>query len=440
MKTGTRSILIGIAVIAFVQLFPGRSFGWGNTWLGISLEEIVNTSRWKLGALKYNAAFRIDNAGYDSDIYFGSAGRPVPDYTLFAGPDISFFLPLAKGIILDVSEIPQYVFYLRTTKDRALNNDFWGQIHFAGDRLFFQIGGAMLNAKERLSSELDINIRQIQNELSGLAFWQISEKTAMALQARAYAYRYETPPDSNIDFQQTLDRNEIDLNLAAYLQQSARMRYFLDAEFASFNFTNPVSSFKDSRSYGVYGGIEFLPSALDKEPGKGLGGTINLGYKYFDILDPNQRGYKGLVGNTGLIVNSIQFTKLRASFTRDIQFSAYASLSCYVQTTVSAGISRALNRTITLSYDIAFIRDDYGQFQIVPAGDTQTDDYINHVFGLGLRLGRDLQLNFLASIGQRSSSTIDQINVNHRNFFGFSLVYGVTSRRSQLATGPFSRQ
>ncbi|MGB8953596.1 MAG: outer membrane beta-barrel protein [Candidatus Aminicenantales bacterium] len=437
MKANEGLIIAVTAVIFSVLLFPGRSFGWGKTWLGANLEQIVNAAHWKMGSFRYNAAFRLTNAGYDSDIYFGSTLNPVPDYTFTAGPEVRVYLLLKKGIVFDISEIPQYVFYLYTKQARALNNAFRGQVHFALERLYFQAGGGLINAKERISTELNIPVRRKQNDLAGQAFWQISEGSAVALQYRSFTFEYENPTDGSINLRENLNRKSSYINFAAYLQLVSGTRFYLDAEYGSFVFREPISSFKDSRSYSIFGGVEFLPAQADKEQIRGIQGRINLGYKSFDILDPQLKDYKGLVGNTSIAINIIKFTTLRGVFARDIQFSVYSDIPYYIQTVYGAGFSRAFTSRINLTYDLSFSRNDYAQLEDNGSRGARLDKYITHVFGLGFKLRKDLELNLMASLSTRSSNLVEE--VNHRNFIGFNLTYGYSPGGISMLASPFSR-
>jgi len=162
----------GLFTLIFLFLAQSRSFAWGNTWMGMSLEQAVNSARGRAWAFRYNAAVQINNAGYDSDIYFGMRDNRVPDYMFSAGPDIQVFLPLKKRVVFEISESPRYAFFLKTDRERALNNTFSGNMHVVFDRLYFQAGGGMINAKQRLSTELSVNVRYKQENLSGLVLWQ----------------------------------------------------------------------------------------------------------------------------------------------------------------------------------------------------------------------------------------------------------------------------
>jgi hypothetical protein len=427
-------MIVGTAVVFFMLLFPNRSFGWGSTWLGIGLEQIINSARGKMGPFRYNATFQINRAGYDSDIYFGFTPNPVPDYTFSAGPSLSLYLPLRKGIVFDITENPQYVFYLNTEKDRALNNTFRGRLHLALDRLYFQASGGLIDAKQRVTSEVDINVRYKANDLSGLAFWQISKGSAAALQYSQSTLEYENPDQGEINWG-LLNRQENRINLAAFLQGPTRTRFFLAAAYGSYVFKETTSSFKDSRSFGFFGGIEFLPPPADSGQTRGIQGSLNLGYKYFDVLDPERKDYEGLVGNTSVAINLIKFTTFRGVFIRDVQFSVFSDVGYYIQTVYGGGISRALTKRINFSYDLSFGRNDYVGGE--DGGIERTAImYLTHNFMLSFQLRENLAFNLTASLGERTSDFIEQ--TNRRFFIGFSLTYGYSSGSISMGGSSFS--
>ncbi|HSA95797.1 MAG TPA: hypothetical protein VLJ16_07090, partial [Acidobacteriota bacterium] len=63
---------------------------------------MVDGARWRIGGLRINAAFTLDNAGYDSDIYYGFLqNAKVPDETFTAGAPVQLIVPLGKTVVLE---------------------------------------------------------------------------------------------------------------------------------------------------------------------------------------------------------------------------------------------------------------------------------------------------------------------------------------------------
>jgi hypothetical protein len=407
--------------------------------MGASLEAMVNAARWKAGALRYNAALQVANAGYDSDIYFGMTADPAPDYTLSAGIPFRLLLPIKERVVFDISENPQYLFFLKTEKERALNNNFGGLLHFIFDRFYFRGEARFSNVRQRMSPELTIYIRQKTDDFGGLALWQLSKGTSMALQYKSSTYKYENPPDGSYNVSASLDRRENFLTFTAYLQRAPRTRFFLAGEYGTYAFTDTVSRFKDSRSYGIYGGVEFLPSPEGRREGKGIQGTINLGFKYFNVIDPQTKGYSGPVGNTSVSIGVFKLTSVNGFFSKDIQFSASSSFAYYTFTRYGGGVSRRLSRKSRLEYNLIFSRGMY------PSGPTGSGEppqnsllrYTDNSLGLFFQVRRDLECSILGALSNRGGYA--SVPAGNHFFIGINLTYGSAVGGIPMLANPFSR-
>jgi hypothetical protein len=431
-------IFAGLFIIIFLFLAQIRSFAWGNTWMGMRLEQVVNSARARAGAFSYNAAFQINNAGYDSDIYFGIMDKPVPDYTFSAGPDLRIFLPVKKRLVFDIADSLRYVFYRKTAEERVLNNTFNGNLHIVFDRFYVQAGAGLVNAKQRLSSELNLNVRLRMDDYSGLLLWQASKETSFALQYQRSKYAYENLTSELTDIAANLDRTESVVSLLGYLQQQSRVRFYLKGEYSNYTFADRSSSFKDSRSYGAYLGVEFVPPAGGYEgETSGMRGGLSLGYMRLDVIEPSQKDYSSLAGNVAISLGIMRFTALRLFFSRNPQFSAYSSLTYYLQTAFGAGLSRSLSRHVVFTYDFSYGLSDYPAVEAAGASPTAATNlrYKTHAFRLSFRLRKDLQLSLVADLGQRDRPSANQ-PVSHRAFVGFGLTYGNPGGWFSLPTGP----
>lgn len=418
-------LIASVSAIFWLVATPNPASGQGNTWAGRNLEQSIETARWRLGALRVNAAFDLRNVGYDSDIYSGYFAETVPDYTFSASAPVQVLLPLRKEVVLEIFDSPQYVFYLDTPKERAWNNSFRGLIHFAQKRLYFQAGGSLSSIRQHLSHELTANIRQKEDGLNGLVLWQASREASLALLYRRADYRYGDSEYGGGDIAEWLNRNVNYFDFITYLQPNPRVRYYVDGQYATYNFTEASSAFKDSRSYGVFGGLELTPRVGELLQAAGVRGTIRLGYMRFDMNDPQYIDGSGFVGQVEVSVGFLKKTEGRAFFSRGFQFSAYSNATYYLSSSFGGGVSRRVSRKIKISYDLSFYRSSY------PVGETggssSPQGYYNrysaHVFSLDIRLARYLGIGFSGTIGKRKRVGSGQ--VRDLGFFGFNLIYGV---------------
>jgi len=427
-----------ISLLAWIVLIPSPILGQGNTWAGTSLAQMVEAARLRVGAFRVNASLTLTNAGYDTDVYYGYFDEAVPDFTLSAAVPVQVLLPLGKKIVLDLFESPQYLFYLDTRNERAWNNVFRGQIHFALKRFYLQAGGGLSNISQRLSPELNVNIRQKEDSLNGTLLWQASREISLAYIYGAAKYDFGDAEFGGASLAETLNRKENYFDFITYFQPSSRVRIFVDGQFGTYTFLEAASSFKDTRSLGVFGGFEFIPRQGETRQVSGLQGSIILGYKHFDIIAPQLADGSGLVGVVNISAGLLKRTMGRASFSQDFQFSVFSSATYYTLMIYGGGITHFLSKRASISYDLSFGRSTYPEAEmgggVIPGGDTR---YTTHLLSLDIRLSPDLRVAFLCTLGKRI--LIEGGPASNRNFFGFNLIYGFSAAQISAPVNGLSR-
>jgi hypothetical protein len=419
MKRRLFVLSAAIVLLGWVVLFPALVCGQGNTWAGTSLAQMVEAARWRFGTLRVNAAFSLSNVGYDSDVLYGYTAEPVPDFTLSAGSTVQVLFPLSKKVVLDIFDSPQYVFYLETKNERAWNNTFGGHVHFAFDRVYMQLGGGLSDVRYRLSPELNVNVRQKQDSLDGLVLWQVSKRASLAFVYGSAKYDIGEAELGGVNLTDSLDRKEDYFDFITYIQPSPTVRFSLDGQYGKYAFTNAEFQYRDALSYGIFGGIEFIPKIGEQLATVGIEGSLSLGYQRLDIIDPSFVDGSGFTGAADVSVTFLKKNTTRAFFSRGFEYSVYSGSSYYLSTAFGGGISRLLSRRVSLSYDISFGSSIYPGSG-APEG--VLNRYTTHSFGLNARLARHLAITFLSTLGKRivDASGLER----NRNFFGFSMNYG----------------
>jgi hypothetical protein len=426
----------GITALVAICLFPVLSYGWGNTWMGVNLERVYNNLHWRTGLLRGGGVFNLSNMGYSSDIFYGSTPEPVPDYTVAIGPNVLAMSPLGKKFVLEASAYPQYLFFLRTENERAWNAVLGSNLHVVLNRLYFLAGGEYSNTRERAGPEVDINIRRKELGMTGLALWQASKGTSFALRYHRSAFDYVDP--EGLSIRENLNREESFVDLKAFLQRVARTRFSLDGEYGTYTFTADPTHLRDAQRFAIYGGIEFIPPTEGGAESRGISGTVHLGYAKLDIRDPLQKDYSGLSGSATLAVNFIRHLGLRGFFEKGAEFSVFSGVSYYVQTSFGGGLTRYFSRRVTLSYDVSLSRIDYSESGIEGQPTPENANrYILHSFRTGFQLRRNLSINLFVSLSTRSANMM--IPQGRSNFFGFSLIYGISPGTTTVIANPTER-
>ena len=410
-----RGSLVALASLAFVLSLPVLSYGWGNTWMGIALEQTISSLIRSVGPVKVDASFRLTNGGYDSNLYFGSSGNRVDDITFRVGPDIRLYWPLQKSLILEVREFPQYSFFAQTKNERAWNNVLSGALHLVFKSLYGRFTFSSVNLRERLNTEVDVNVRRKEEEGQGLLLWQMSKGLSVELQLGTSRLNFEDATYGADNIRANLNRTERTGSFTAYVQGGRTLRFHLTGALGKYRF--PLTSeTKDSNGAWISTGLEFFGAG-------GVQGRINLGYKFFDVLAPGQQDYQGPVGDVRLVVRVIKLTELAALVQRNIAFAVWTDRAYYIQTVLGAELIRHISKQSRISYAFS-----YGQirYPLDPAsGDSGPErpffNYLLHSASLLVRLQKNLDLTLRGNWVLRTNG--GSFPEDRRNFYGLDLVY-----------------
>lgn len=409
------------AVLLVLSLFrPMSARAQGMTWPGESLARMIDAAQWRLGSWRANGSVELLNTGYESDIYYGFRDVPTPDFTLAAGGQGQLLIPVGKRIVLDLYEYPQYVFYWNTERERTWNNRLHGRIHVALKKLYFQAGGALSDVRSRLSPELNVNVREKTDSLKGIALWQISRQASLSAVYSGTNHDFGDAEFGGTRLAQTLNRREDVFDGALHFQPRPQIRYFLDGQFALYDFPDPTAPTRDARSYGVFAGFEFLPRSGEIVEAARVQGRLSLGYQKLDLKDPAFTDGSGLSGMANLSIQFARRLSARLLYSRGFQFSVYSGARFYYSTSYGGGLIGRLSRKASLRYELVFGRVQYpagsGVSQGIPSR------YTSHTGSLELRLARDLSLDLIAVLGLRQVEGTDP--GRKRNFFGINVRYG----------------
>lgn len=431
-KRGFR--IAGLTLAIWLVGAAGMAYGQGNTWPGGGLAQMVEGAGWRLGPLRINGAFTLGNAGHDSDVYYQYLGNdPVPDWTFAAGVPAQVLLPLGKKVVLDLSDSPQYLFYLDTKNERAWNNTVRGQVHFPLDRFYAQVGGGMADVRRRLSLELDINVREKRDDLGGLFLWQASKATSIAFFYERAKYDYGDAEYLGTRLAERLNRTVDLVDTIVYFQASRRTRLYFDGQYGNYIFMGGTSENRDAKSYGIFGGIEFIPLVGGR---LGLRGGFKLGYMRLDLANPGLMDGSGIAGEADVSAHLTHRTSVQFVFSRGFQFSIYSGATYYLSTLYRAGLSQSLSRRFILSYDVQFGSSSYpavGDFQSLGG-----DRYSAHTFSLILRPARYMSMTLFGTLGRRVRPSAD-LTTRVRSFFGLSLTYGFPGNQMPSLIGELAR-
>ncbi len=297
---------------------------------------------------------------------------------------------MKKKVVLSVYGSPQYVYYRKTKQERSWNYYLAGRANIVLNRFFITVGGGGSDARQRWNTEVDIRPRRKAWNAEASILWQATKKTSFFAAFSRQNYDFESLTYELSNLRDRLNRTEDRSSFTGFYQLSYRVRSFVSLQYSRFNFPRSTT-FKDSRSLGLFGGFEFSPFGIVR-------GRVNLGYKAFDSLTSGKRLFSGLVGDTGVSIRLLRFLDVRGSYKRDVEFSVFYDNAFFTENIYGGGLSLYIHKNIRLDYDYRLGRNRYPEAAAGAPGDVKrNDDYRIHSLGLYFqgeeehRLGRRRQ-------------------------------------------------
>ena len=403
-----------LALLSVLALAPAAVRA--QTWRGLELERAMREAPWHFGPFAIRPSLVVSNAGVDSNVYY-SSDDPIKDFTLTAGPAATIYLPIRRRLVLSATGSPQYVWYSKTERERSWNYYVSGAVQLNLKNAFFSLDGVYSDARERWNTEIDIRPRRKEEGLGGSVLLRVAWKTSFSLGYRTVRYNYESVEfGEGLNVRERLNRQEQYATFSGYYQASANRRFFVDLEYGRFDFEFPTqAALRDGQSGAVMAGVEF------SQLGTRVRGRVRLGYRMYDVRNPNSPDYSGFVGDTRVSVRLARIFQVRGSYLRDVRFSLWYGDAYYIETRPAAGAS---------IYPLPFLRLDYdyswGQNRYPVAGEgggaiARLDKYDIHTSGLYFRIVRNTALGLVVSWWNRDSNVFGEDD--KRMFYGLNLTY-----------------
>jgi len=402
------SINYGLLLFLLVCLSTRLS---AETWKARELRLAWERAAWKFGPVRVQPAIIIRDAGYDSNIYYQP--EAVSDFWVTAGPGIDAYLMAKRRVIIHLFESPQYVFFLKTKRERTWNNYFSGDVSLSLNRFLLTAGGSLNNARERWNTEIDIRPRRKEERGYITLLYQRSYRLSFELTATKINYDYESIEYGSVNIGERLSHFEYFWTGKLYYRLNPRIQFFLEGELGRFDFKSP-SSPGDSHSQTLYSGFEFSPTGR-------IRGRIRVGYKKFDAVAGELPDFKGLVGDTSLSWSLLRPLVLRGSYRRDVDFSVWSYSPFYVGNSWSTGFSfYFLRRKFRFDYTYSRLENRYPLGE-VPGSEPRRDDYTLNSIGIYYRIKKVIGVGITAGLWTRD---INVLNWDaKRKFVGLNLTY-----------------
>ena len=356
-------------------------------------EQIINTTRFQLGALRLFPTIQLRNIGREYNIYYvQKKDNPLSDYTATFSLQVKTYFLFHDYLILSLTANPEYVYYLEVDKERRWNNTISPELKLLLFNRFVVSGNYLYsNRRYRVWGEFDVKANEKVESYASSIFYETARMTSFGFSGSIIKISYDdiTKQQEEINLSRELNREERSAYFEFYYRILTEYFFFLNVGYNEYNFDYQESQWRNSYSYQVYSGLRF--------PLRGrLRGTFSLGYKKMIPKVEAKKGFSGPVGNTSIDLRLGRFN-LRSKFKRDCQFSYWSNNIYFLEDRYGTGISFYFTQFLRLDYDYTYGKASYPEIIFIKIpGDSnhkeikRRDVYQTQKAGFALRVIRNI--------------------------------------------------
>jgi hypothetical protein len=384
---------------------------------------IRERAKLRFGPLRLIPAFRLSEAGYDSNVYFREpASGVVSDATATFSPELRGYWLAGSSAIVSVTENPEYLFYAREEGLRAFTNSFSTGLRLLLLRSFSLSAEYHVQSHVRRAlSELDRRIRDTATGGTAGLFFETARGTAVGFTGAVDDYRYKDVASDNPDdiYARALDRRESSAAFELYYRAFSRSYFFTTVAWTRYVFAFSESAWRDASALEVSGGFRF--PLVGRARGK-----ILVGWKSFRPDAAERRPFSGLVAATDVVFR-LGRVAVTLGYDRDHAFSYNESAYYYIDGRGRAALSLYVAPFLRIDGSVQYGRMTYPEPQEVWSGgvpvvvDRRSDDY--RIFSVGpvVRITGTVGLGLTYNFYDRTSNA-PGFDVR-RNFVGAFITY-----------------
>jgi hypothetical protein len=360
--------------LAWIVL-PMMTFPWAEA----SAQETdpPTTSRFRVGPMTISPSITLRDFGVDTNVYNDSGPEPTKDLAFTLVPAFTAILGRSRAS-LNLRSATELVYFAEQRSERSVNEDFAASARFTLRRIIPVVEAGYLNTRERVSQEIDLRARRIEQR--GAVGMEVVLTPKIAANVRGELWRMEFDGDDSLASRQLARELNRDTPTV-----SATVRYTA-TPLTAFAVTTEVSRsrfreapIRDTDSRQTQFGVELHPRAL-------ISGSARVGYQSFQPLSAAVPDFSGLVGSANLLYRFQASTSLGFSFDRSVSYS-YLPVEPYY---VREGYGLLVRRQIVPQWDLTVSGERYRhEYRRLLQGES-TSGRFERVVGATVVLGYDL--------------------------------------------------
>ena len=373
--------------------------------------EAVETMPIHAGPVGLRPSLSVTNAGVDSNV-FNSADNAQDDFTATIVPRIVARVRAGR-LMFSYGAATDFVYFKEFKDEESVN--FGSDVRLDANlgRLQPYVSTGWVSTKDRLNAELDVRAPRTQRTIIGGTRILVASKTTLVFNARR----------ADLDFDEGAEFDGADLahNLNSRADSVEGGVQLALTPLTTLNVTTSVQRDRfDSAPERNANTLRFTPS-LQFDPTSLIRGTVLVGYRHFETLDPALPDYSGVIVQVLAGYTLLERTKFDLDLSRDVQYS-YEDLEPYY---LSTGGRLTVTHQLVGPFDVQAFggRQSLGYRSTLAAGESRTDRVETFGAGAGYRIHPQYRVGFTWEHNRRRSVLPDRRYERDRLFA--SLTYGI---------------
>jgi len=362
------------------------------------------------GPFGLQPSLSITNVGSDSNV-FNVADDPQDDFTATIVPRIVARLRAGR-LTFSYGAASDIVYYRTFTDEGSVNGTIDPRVDANLGRLQPYVSAGWVSTKERLNAEIDVRAPRTQHSVAAGARLLMGSQTSVIVNARRSDLQFDEGSEfRGADLAHNLNSRTDSLESGVQMALTALTTLNLTTTVQRDRFDSEPS--RNADSWRVTPSLQFDPTAL-------IRGTVAIGYRHFDALDPQVPDYSGVVAQVLAGYTLLERTKFDLDLTRDVQYS-YEDLEPYYLT--NGGRVTVTHRLVgPFEIQGTLGRQSLAYRNTIAANSTRTDTVDTYGAGVGYWLRPLLRVGFNWEQTRRLSAISDR-RYDRRRLFA-SLAYG----------------
>jgi hypothetical protein len=371
------------------------------------------------GALGLTPTLSVTNFGVDSNI-FNDASDPKSDFTMTVTPRLQARLRAQRALFAG-SVATGLVYFQTYDEERSIDYITDGRVDLDLSWLRPYASASLTETSERLNAEVDARAPRTQTAISGGARFRTATRAGFVVDFKREGLDFDQGTFfEGVPLSRMLNSTTqtIEGGLELYLTPLTTLSLLASRETDRFE----QSPSRDSNTF------RFMPGLRMEAPAV-VQGSIAIGYRRFDAVDPQIPDYTGVIVHGSLSHVIAERTKIDLSVSRDVQYSFEVAQPYYLTTGFRLTLAYQLIDDVDLRAYGGRERLGYRDALAVASpvstgsGDDRTDRVGTLGAGAGYRLRPNLRVGVDVEYAKRDSDRPDR-RYDRTRLFG-SMTYGL---------------